>query len=219
LPKPRPGALNSGPIEPVPIAQKSGMGTRAGFLPTRSGSLGKGDKLILEYGGKKPQLHPSVFLAPTGVVIGDVVLGESSSVWFGAVLRGDINQVRIGQRVNLQDMVMVHVDEGPFHTVVGNDVTVGHRAILHGCRIEDTCLIGMGSTILSGAQIGEGSIVAAGAVVMENSVIPPRSLVAGIPGKILRPMSDKEIEGLKDHALNYAALAASYLKQGLGERI
>lgn len=175
--------------------------------------------MIIEYEGKRPQFHSSVFLAPTGVILGDVVLGEDCSVWYGAVLRGDINTIRIGKRVNLQDMVMVHVDDGAYSTEVGDDVTVGHRAIIHGCKIGDLCLVGMGSILLSGAKIGEGSIVAAGAVVMENKVIPPRSLVAGIPGKVLRHLSDKEIEGLKEHARSYAALAATYVKQGLGEQI
>ena len=128
--------------------------------------------MVTEYEGKRPKIHSSVFLAPTGIVIGDVVLGENCSVWYGAVLRGDINSIRIGKRVNIQDMVMVHVDEGTCSTEVEDDVTIGHRAIIYGCTISETCLIGMGSVLLSGAKIGSGSIVAAGAVVMENKVSP-----------------------------------------------
>jgi len=175
--------------------------------------------MIIEYQGKRPQIHPSVFLAPTAVVIGDVVIGEGSSVWFGAVVRGDIHSVRIGCRVNIQDMVMIHVDSPDHPTRIADDVTLGHRAIVHGCTLEEGSLIGMGSVVMNGATIGEGSLVAAGALVTENKAILPRSLVAGIPGKVLRKLSEEEAEGLKEHARHYAGLAASYLKQGVGERL
>ncbi len=175
--------------------------------------------MIIDYQGKRPQIHPSVFLAPTAVVIGDVVIGEGSSVWFGAVVRGDIHSVRIGCRVNIQDMVMIHVDAPDHPTRIADDVTLGHRAIVHGCTLEEGSLIGMGSVVMNGVTIGEGSLVAAGALVTENKVIPPRSLVAGIPGKVLRKLSEEEAEGLKKHARQYAGLAATYLKQGVGERL
>jgi len=174
--------------------------------------------MIIEHQGKKPQIHPSVFLAPTAVVIGDVTIGEGSSVWFGAVVRGDIQSIRIGRRVNIQDMVMIHVDAPDHPTRIADDVTMGHRAIVHGCTIEEGSLIGMGSVVMNGAVIGEGSLVAAGALVTEGKVLPPRSLIAGIPGKVLRQLSEDESEGLKKHARHYAELAATYLKQGLGEK-
>jgi len=175
--------------------------------------------MIIEYQGKKPQIHESVFLAPTAVVIGDVVIGEGSSVWFGAVMRGDIHSIRIGRRVNVQDMVMIHVDSPDHPTRIADDVTLGHRAIVHGCTIEEGCLIGMGSAIMNGAVIGEGSLVAAGAVVTQDKSIPPRSLVAGIPGKVLRQMSEEELKDLRSHARHYADLAATYVKQGWGEKV
>jgi carbonic anhydrase/acetyltransferase-like protein (isoleucine patch superfamily) len=160
-----------------------------------------------------------VFLAPTAVVIGDVVIGEGSSVWFGAVVRGDIHSIRIGRRVNVQDMVMIHVDSPNHPTRIADDVTLGHRAIVHGCTIEEGCLIGMGSAIMNGAVIGEGSLVAAGAVVTQDKSIPPGSLVAGIPGKVLRQLSGEEVGGLRRHAQHYAELAATYVKQGWGEKV
>ena len=132
-----------------------------------------------------PVVHPSAYIAPTAVVIGAVTLGEESSVWYGAVLRADVAPIRIGDRTNLQDGTIVHVDEG-VPCVVGARVGVGHRVILHGCTVEDDCLIGMGSILLNGARIGTGSVVAAGAVVPEGMQVPPHSLVMGVPGRIVR---------------------------------
>jgi len=175
--------------------------------------------MIIEYQGKRPQIHPSVFLAPTAVVIGDVVIGEGSSVWFGAVVRGDIHSIRIGRRVNIQDMVMIHVDPPEHPTRIADDVTLGHRAIVHGCTLEEGCLVGMGGVVMNGAVIGAGSLVAAGALVTENKAFAPRSLIAGIPGKVLRLLSEEEAEGLKKHARHYAELAATYVKQGWGEKV
>ncbi len=134
-----------------------------------------------------PVLHPSAFLAPTAVVMGDVVVGEESSVWYTAVLRGDSAPIRIGSQVNLQDGTVVHVDEGVPCTV-GNRVAVGHRAILHGCTVEDDCLVGMGSIVLNHVVIGRGSLIGAGAVLPEGMRVPPGSVVLGVPGKVVRPI-------------------------------
>jgi carbonic anhydrase/acetyltransferase-like protein (isoleucine patch superfamily) len=132
-----------------------------------------------------PTVHPSAFIAPTAAVMGDVVLEEESSVWYAAVVRGDMAPIRIGAQTNVQDGTVVHVDEGVPCTV-GRRVGVGHRVILHGCAVEDDCLIGMGSIILNGARIGRGSVIAAGAVVPEGMQVPPGSLVMGLPGRIVR---------------------------------
>jgi carbonic anhydrase/acetyltransferase-like protein (isoleucine patch superfamily) len=131
------------------------------------------------------RIHPTAFIAPTAAVMGDVTLEEDTSVWYGAVVRGDMAPIVIGAQSNLQDGSVVHVDEG-VPCLVGRRVGVGHRAILHGCTIEDECLIGMGAILLNNARIGTGSVVAAGAVVPEGMQIPPRSLVIGVPGRIVR---------------------------------
>jgi carbonic anhydrase/acetyltransferase-like protein (isoleucine patch superfamily) len=134
-------------------------------------------------------IHPTAFIAPTASVMGDVTLGADSSVWYGAVLRGDMAPIVIGERTNLQDGTIVHVDEGvPCH--IGARVGVGHRVILHGCTVEDECLIGMGSILLNEVRIGAGSVVAAGAVIPEGMQVPPRSLVMGVPGRIVRPVDE-----------------------------
>ena len=131
--------------------------------------------------------HPTAFIAPTAAVMGDVELGAEASVWYGAVVRGDMAPIRIGARTNLQDGVIVHVDEGVPCTV-GSRVGVGHRAILHGCTVEDDCLIGMGAILLNHVVVGRGSVVAAGALLREGMQVPPGSLVMGVPGKVVRPV-------------------------------
>lgn len=134
-------------------------------------------------------IHDSAFIASGALVMGDVHLGPESSVWYGAVVRGDMAPIRVGGRTNLQDGVIVHVDEGVPCTV-GRRVGVGHRVILHGCTIEDECLIGMGSVVLNQVRVGTGSVVAAGAVIPEGVIIPPGSLVMGVPGRVVRPVDD-----------------------------
>ena len=134
-------------------------------------------------------IDPSAFIAPGAIVLGDVHLGAESSVWYNAVLRGDTDRITIGDRTNIQDLTMIHADPGVPCTV-GDRVTVGHRVILHGCTIEDECLIGMGAIILNGARVGRGSIVGAGAVILEGMEIPPRSLVIGLPAKVMRPVDE-----------------------------
>lgn len=140
-----------------------------------------------------PTIHPTAFIAPTAAVMGDVTLGARASIWYGAVLRGDLDAIEIGEESNIQDGTIVHADPG-FPTRVGKRVGVGHRAILHGCVIEDLCLIGMGSILLNGVRVGSGSVIAAGAVVPEGMQIPPGSLVMGVPGRIVRPVDAKLAE-------------------------
>ena len=153
-----------------------------------------------------PTIHPTSFIAPGAIVIGDVTLGAESSVWYTAVLRGDMAPIRIGARSNIQDGTIVHVDEDVPCTV-GERVGVGHRAILHGCTIEDECLIGMGSILLNGVHVGTGSVIAAGAVLREGMQIPPRSLVMGVPGRIVRTVDTdlaKRITATWTHYLELA---------------
>ncbi|MGI6877664.1 gamma carbonic anhydrase family protein [Microbacterium sp. gxy059] len=153
-------------------------------------------------GGLSPAVAETAFVAAGARIVGDVSLGERSSVWYNAVLRGDVNGIRVGAGSNLQDGVAVHVDAA--HPCrIGADVSIGHGAVVHGCEIGDGSLIGMGAVVLSGAVIGEETLVAAGAVVREGERIPPRSLVAGVPAKTRRPLTDEEIAGLRDNASRY----------------
>jgi carbonic anhydrase/acetyltransferase-like protein (isoleucine patch superfamily) len=162
------------------------------------------------------RLHPSVFLAAGSRVIGDVQIGRGSSVWFNTVVRGDTARVQVGEETNLQDLTLVHVDEGE-PAILGDRITVGHRAIIHGCRIEDDCLIGMGAIVLSGAVIGRGSLVGAGALVREGQEIPPGSLVLGAPARVLGPVKDTHRAAIARGASHYVALARSYAERGYGE--
>ncbi|MBO3664062.1 gamma carbonic anhydrase family protein [Microbacterium stercoris] len=153
-----------------------------------------------------PAIHPDAFVADGARVIGSVALGERASVWYNAVVRGDVAAIEIGAFSNVQDNVSIHVD-ADHGTEIGEYVSIGHNAVVHGCRIGDGALIGMGSVVLSGAVIGEGSLVAAGAVVLEGTVVPARSLVAGVPGKVRRELTDEEVAALRDNAENYLAHA------------
>jgi gamma-carbonic anhydrase len=161
-----------------------------------------------------PTIDPSAYVDESAQVIGDVVLGPESSIWLNAVVRGDVNYIRIGRQSNLQDGVIVHVNHTPSHpTVVGERVTVGHAAILHGCVIGDRCLIGMGAILLNGSHIGSDSIVAAGTLVPERTVIPPRSLVMGSPGKVRRTLTDPELAFILEGAANYVRYRLEYMDQ------
>jgi carbonic anhydrase/acetyltransferase-like protein (isoleucine patch superfamily) len=155
----------------------------------------QGDPMTLySYKSYEPKLHPSVYIAPTAQIIGDVVIGKNTSVWFQSVLRGDLANIRIGERTNIQDLCTCHADEN-IPLKIGNGVTIGHRSILHGCTIADDCLIGMGAIVMNQAVIGRGSIIAAGAIVLEKTIIPPYSLVVGSPGKVKKTYENrKEIE-------------------------
>jgi len=161
------------------------------------------------FDGIEPQVAPSAYVAPSADLVGRVVISESACVLFGAVLRGDTEQITLGEGSNIQDGVVVHADPG-FPATIGTGVSVGHNATLHGCTIADNVLIGMGATVLNGASIGEGSLIAAGSVVLEGKVIPPRSLVAGIPGSVKRELSDEEYRGVVANAEHYVALAQKY---------
>lgn len=159
------------------------------------------------------RFDPTAFVAPGAVVVGEVTLEARASVWFNAVVRGDSAPVSIGEDSNLQDLCVVHEDEG-LPALIGARVTIGHRSIVHGCVIEDECLIGMGSILLSGARIGSGSLIGAGALVREKQVIPPGSLVLGMPGKVVGEVTPAQREGMRGSAAHYAALARSYLERG-----
>jgi carbonic anhydrase/acetyltransferase-like protein (isoleucine patch superfamily) len=165
--------------------------------------------LILALGNCGPVLDSAVWVAPGARVVGNVTLGVDSSLWYGAVLRAESEPIRIGQRTNLQDNVVVHTDPGSPATI-GDDVSVGHAAVLHGCTIGDGCLIGMAAVVMNGAVIGAGSLVAAGAVVSERMQVPPGSLVVGVPGVVRRPLRDNEIEHVRGNAATYVALARQH---------
>ncbi|HZA35206.1 MAG TPA: gamma carbonic anhydrase family protein [Vicinamibacterales bacterium] len=161
-----------------------------------------------------PTIDPSAYVDESAQVIGDVVLGAESSIWLNAVVRGDVNYIRIGRQSNLQDGVIVHVNHQPsYPTIVGERVTVGHAAILHGCVVEDRCLIGMGAILLNGSHVGSDSIVAAGTLVPERTVIPPRSLVMGSPGKVRRALTDAELAFILEGAANYVRYRLEYMDQ------
>lgn len=166
--------------------------------------------LIKPYLDQNPRIHPTVRIAETASVIGDVALGEHVSLWYGAILRGDAAPIAIGANTNIQDGCIVHADPG-IPTKVGQNVTVGHGAILHGCTVGDDCLIGMGATLMNHCVIGEGSIVAAGALVTERTVIPPGSMVMGCPGKAVRTVRPGESEANRASAAHYVELAARQL--------
>jgi carbonic anhydrase/acetyltransferase-like protein (isoleucine patch superfamily) len=150
-----------------------------------------------------PTVHPSAFVDQSAQVIGDVHIGAESSVWMNVVIRGDVHYIRIGARTNVQDGTVVHVMRETHPTVIGDDVTIGHGAIVHGCTIENRCLIGMGAILLNGCRIGSGSIVAAGSLVVEGAVIPPGSMVKGTPGRVWRQLTAEEDASLKWYADNY----------------
>ena len=168
--------------------------------------------LVLPYGDHLPRLGRGVFVAPNATLIGDVELGDEASVWFGAVVRGDIGSIRIGTRTNVQDLSCVHLTEGLSKTTIGADVTIGHGAILHGCTVEDGCLIGMGSVVMDNAVIGAGSVVAAGALVPPRMVVPPRSLVRGSPAKVIREVTPEEGRLGIDGAAHYVAASRRYIE-------
>ncbi len=159
-----------------------------------------------------PRVHPSAFIDDSAQVIGDVEIGEASSVWMCAVLRGDVHWIRVGRRTNLQDGVIVHGMTGTHATAIGDEVTVGHGAILHGCTVDAGCLIGMGAILLNGVHIGAGSIVAAGTLVVENTKVPPKSLVMGSPGKVKRLLTQAEIADVRAYAERYAGYRLDYMK-------
>jgi carbonic anhydrase/acetyltransferase-like protein (isoleucine patch superfamily) len=169
--------------------------------------------MLRPYKGIRPTLGERVYIDESAQIIGDVEIGDHSSVWMNAVVRGDVHVIRIGQHTNIQDNCVVHVfkDEHPTH--LADYVTVGHGAVLHGCRIDSYCLVGMGAIVLNGAHVGSDSIIAAGAVVPEGMVIPPCSLVMGVPGKVRRPVTEEEKASIRRYATNYYGYKETYLKE------
>ncbi|MCF6340079.1 MAG: gamma carbonic anhydrase family protein [Sulfurimonas sp.] len=173
--------------------------------------------MLHNFKNMKPNLGSNTWVAPSADVIGDVTCGEDCSIWFGTVVRGDVHYISIGDRVSIQDLSMVHVthhkkddrsDGNP--TIIGNDVTIGHRVMLHGCTIEDACLIGMSATILDGAVIGKESIVGAGSLVTKNKKFPPRSLIMGSPAKAIRELNNDEVKELYASASRYVEFKLHY---------
>lgn len=173
--------------------------------------------MILNYKDLKPKIGSNSWVAPSADVIGDVACGSDCSIWFGCVVRADVHYIKIGNRVSIQDLSMIHVthykkadksDGNP--TIIGDDVTIGHRVMLHGCTIENACLVGMSATILDGAVIGKESIVGAGALVTKNKVFPPRSLIVGSPAKVIRDLNDEEVAELYASAKRYVEFKKGY---------
>ena len=167
--------------------------------------------MIRPYQGKQPVIPSSCYVDPSAQVIGDVALGEHASIWMNAVVRGDVHSIRIGANSNVQDCSVLHGMRDRYSVIVGEWVTIGHNATVHGCVVEDACLIGMGVRILNNSRIGEGSIVAAGAVIPENTVVPPRTLWAGVPGKQRRELTDRDRELILLYAKNYLDYTRIYL--------
>jgi carbonic anhydrase/acetyltransferase-like protein (isoleucine patch superfamily) len=163
--------------------------------------------------GMTPQLGNLAFLAENAVIIGDVEIGDESSVWYGVVIRGDVHQIRIGRRSNIQDLVMVHCTYEYSPTIIGDDVTVGHGAVVHGCEIKDRCLIGMNAVVLDKAVVGPDVIVGAGSVVLEGSILEPGFLYGGIPAKKIKPLSQAQLDGLQKSAAAYVKYSAWYQEE------
>jgi carbonic anhydrase/acetyltransferase-like protein (isoleucine patch superfamily) len=169
--------------------------------------------MIRSYQGHTPKIPASCYVDISAQILGDVILGEHASVWMNAVVRGDVNSIRVGARSNVQDCAVLHGMRYIYPVIVGEWVTIGHNATVHGCVVEDACLIGMGARVLNNARVGEGSIIAAGTIVPENMVIPPRSLVAGIPGKVRRELDDEDRKMILKYAQNYLDYTEIYLKE------
>jgi carbonic anhydrase/acetyltransferase-like protein (isoleucine patch superfamily) len=165
---------------------------------------------IYEHKGVRPTLGRDVFIAPNATVIGDVHLGDEARVWFGAVIRGDVFPIRFGARTNIQDGSVVHVTGGQAATTVGDDVTIGHMVLLHGCTVGSRCLIGMGSIVLDNAEIGDECFIAAGSLIAPRTKIPPRSMVMGRPGKVVRPLTDRDLAMVREAGGLYVEYARTF---------
>ena len=167
--------------------------------------------MIRTFQGIKPTVPQSCFIEDTAVVIGDVVMGEECSAWFHAVIRGDVNYIRIGNRTNVQDLCMLHETHDTHPHINADDVTIGHNVVLHGCTIQNRVLVGMGAIIMDGAVIGEDSVVGAGALVTEGTIVPPKSLILGSPAKVKRPVTEQELAWIRESAQNYIRYSRQYL--------
>ena len=168
--------------------------------------------MIKPFNNIEPKIHPTAFIAENAIIIGDVEIGEDASVWFGAVVRGDVNHIRIGARTNIQDMTMIHVSSKTHATILEDEITVGHRVTLHGCHVESGCLIGIGAILLDGVRVGKNSLVAAGSLVTPGTQIPPNSLVMGTPAKVKRELTSDELAKLQQSWRNYVELKQHYEK-------
>lgn len=166
--------------------------------------------MIISYKGISPQIADGVFVAPGAQIIGDVHIGAHSSVWFNCVLRADCYYIRIGAHTNIQDNTVIHVTQGQYATVIGSYVTVGHSAVLHGCTVNDRCLIGIGAIVLDDVTIGEESFIAAGSLITPGTVIPPRSMVMGAPAKVRRQVTDQEVDRINEHWQHYLEYKTQY---------
>jgi carbonic anhydrase/acetyltransferase-like protein (isoleucine patch superfamily) len=167
--------------------------------------------MLRSFQGIRPVIPASAYVDPSAQVIGDVVLGEQASIWMNAVVRGDVNSIRIGAASNIQDCVVLHGMRNLYPVIIGERCTIGHNATVHGCVLEDDVLIGIGAVVLNDAHIGAGSIIAAGAVIPEHTIIPPRSLVAGVPGRRLRTLTDADLDLIRSYANNYLDYTKVYL--------
>lgn len=167
--------------------------------------------MIQPFRGTHPRIHQTAFVTEDAIVIGDVEIGEEASIWFGSILRGDVNHIRIGARTNIQDACVIHVSSRDHPTILEHEITVGHRVTLHGCYVESGCLIGIGSILLDGSRIGRNSLVAAGSLVTPGTVIPPNSLVMGTPAKVKRELTGEELEDLDRSWRNYVRLSREYM--------
>ncbi|MCA9505657.1 MAG: gamma carbonic anhydrase family protein [Myxococcales bacterium] len=176
------------------------------------------ETILRSYDGVEPTLHESVWVAPGAVVVGDVTIGEDSSVFYGAVLRGDVEAIRIGRRTNIQDQATLHVTAGRFPTLLGDEITVGHRAVVHGCRVGDGALIGIGAIVLDGAEIGEEALVAAGAVVTPGQRIAPRMLALGMPAREVRALTADEIAEQRARTRRYVETARQHARSAASLR-
>jgi len=174
--------------------------------------------LLLPYEGRAPRLHPGAWVAPGATVVGDVELGRDSSVWYGCVLRGDVHGIRVGARTNLQDGSVVHVTAGRFAAEIGDEVSVGHRAVVHGCRVGAGALIGIGAIVLDGAEIGEEALVGAGALVVPGGVVPAGALVLGAPARVVRELSRAERAEQRERTLRYVETARAHARAAEGGR-
>ena len=170
--------------------------------------------MIRSFRGVQPQIHPTAFIADGAHVIGDVHIGEQSSIWFNTVVRGDMFYIRIGDRTNVQDNCVIHTRTGAHPTILEDEVTVGHSVTLHGCYVEHGALIGIGSIVLDDARVGAQSLVAAGSLLSPGTIIPPQSLVMGVPAKVKRPLSEEEVAGLNAYWQNYVEYTKQYKDEG-----
>lgn len=171
--------------------------------------------MIRPFRGTHPQIHPTAYIEESAQIIGDVHIGEQSSVWFNAVVRGDVFYIRIGNRTNIQDGTVIHVSNGTHATVLEDEVTVGHNATLHGCYVERGSLVGIGSIVMDGVRVGAQSLIAAGSLVSPGTQVPPRSLVMGIPARVKRPLTDEEVKGLDAFWQNYVGYIRMYRDEPL----